>query len=122
MDLPLPSSAWYAEPLHKLFRRKLIPNLEHVTWSEPTVTSSKLAISTRLAPCAIKSLIFSIACGVNFTGLPLDGGLAFVSVMAAKSIGPRLTRRRQQKSHPIADGEMSMRNSYRHLNLSCESA
>ena len=51
-----------------------MPNLEHVTWSEPTVTSSELAISSRLAPCATNSLIFSIACGVNFARLPLAEG------------------------------------------------
>ena len=69
-------------PLYKIFRRKLMPNLEHVTWSDPTVTPSKLAISSRLTPCATNSLIFSIACGVNFVCLPLADGLAFVNVMA----------------------------------------
>ena len=105
----LPSSAWCAEPLRKLFRRKLMPNLEQVTWSEPTVTSSNAAISPRLAPCAIKSFIFSIACGVNFTGLPLDGELAFVSVMAAKSIGPPHSgQTAKEAARCDADGEMSM--------------
>src|SRR6266446_6061193 len=83
IDLPVPSSVWRAEPFCKICRRKLMPNLEHVTWSEPTVTPSKLAISSRLLPCATKSLIFSIACGVNFTRLPLAEGLALVSVIAA---------------------------------------
>ena len=66
-------------PLCKIFRRKLMPNLEHVTWSDPTVTPSELAISSRLAPCATNSLIFSIACGVNFARLPLADGLALVN-------------------------------------------
>ena len=35
-------------PLCKIFRRKLMPNLEHVTWSDPTVTPSNPAISSRL--------------------------------------------------------------------------
>ena len=50
-----------------------MPNLEHVAWSEPTVTPSKLAISSRLAPCATNSLIFSVASGVNFTRLDFRG-------------------------------------------------
>jgi hypothetical protein len=31
--------------------RKLIPNREHVTWREPTVTSINFAISSREIPC-----------------------------------------------------------------------
>src|SRR5215471_3011692 len=58
-------------------------NLEHVTWSDPTVTPSRLAISSRLSPSATSSLIFSITCGVNLTRLPLADELAFVIVMAA---------------------------------------
>src|SRR5215471_6319730 len=58
-------------------------NLEHVTWSDPTVTPSRLAISSRLSPSATSSLIFSIACGINLTRLPLADELAFVIVMAA---------------------------------------
>ena len=83
--LPPASSGWGREPF---FRRKLIPNLEHVTASEPTVTSSRLAISWRLTPCTTQSLIFSITCGVNFTLLPLVEG-AFVMVMAAPVGSPR---------------------------------
>ena len=70
----------------KMTRRKLMPNLEHVTWSDPTVTPSELAISSRLAPCATNSLIFSIACGVNFARLPLADGLVFVIVMASTTV------------------------------------
>jgi hypothetical protein len=54
-------------------------NLEHVTWSDPTVTPSRLAISSRLSPSATSSLIFSIACEVNLTRLPLAGGMAFMA-------------------------------------------
>src|SRR6516164_1315311 len=77
------TSAVWREPLDKIIRRKLIPSLEHVTWSDPTVTPSRLAISSRLSPSATSSLIFSIACGVNLTRLPLADELAFVIVMAA---------------------------------------
>jgi len=81
--IPLTSGVW-CEPLGKIIRRKLMPSLEHVTWREPTVTRSRLAISSRLIPSATNSLIFSIACGVNLTArLPLAGGLAVVIVMAA---------------------------------------
>jgi hypothetical protein len=81
--LPLTSSVW-CEPLDKIIRRKLMPNLEHVTWSDPTVTPIRLAISSRLIPSPTNSLIFSITCGVNLTARrPLGGGLAFVIVMAA---------------------------------------
>src|SRR5262249_41306610 len=68
--LPLTSGVW-CEPLNKIIRRKLIPSLEHVTASDPTVTLSRFAISSRLMPSATNSLIFSITCGVNLTGLPL---------------------------------------------------
>src|SRR6516165_1965705 len=80
---PSLTSAVWREPLDKIIRRKLIPSLEHVTWSDPTVTPSRLAISSRLSPSATSSLIFSIACGVNLTRLPLADELAFVIVMAA---------------------------------------
>jgi len=74
----------WCEPLDKIIRRKLMPSLEHVTWREPTVTPSRLAISSRLIPSATNSLIFSVACGVNLTArLPLTGWLAVVIVMAA---------------------------------------
>jgi len=46
--LPLTSAVWRPEPLGKIIRRKLIPNLEHVTWRDPTVTPSRLAISSRV--------------------------------------------------------------------------
>src|SRR5262249_9523761 len=81
----LTSAVWRPEPSAEIIRRKLMPNLEHVTWRDPTVTPSRLAISSRLIPSATRSLIFSIACGVNFTHLPLTDGLAFVIVMAAPS-------------------------------------
>jgi len=71
--LPLTSAVWRPEPLGKIIRRKLIPNLEHVTWRDPTVTPSRLAISSRLIPAATNSLIFSIACGVNLARLPTSG-------------------------------------------------
>ena len=83
----LTSAVWRPEPLGKLIRRKLTPILEHVTWSDPTVTPSRLAISSRLIPSATNALIFSMACGVNFVRLPLEE-LAFVIVMAAPFVGP----------------------------------
>ena len=85
MDLPVPSSVWRTEPFCRIIRRKLMPNLEHLTWSDPTVTPSKLAISSRLNPCATNTLIFSKARGVNFARLPLADGLAFVIVVMASS-------------------------------------
>src|SRR5205807_6144789 len=81
--LPLTSAVWQRKPLGKIIRRKLIPSLEHVTWSDPTVTPTRLAISSRLIPSRTNSLIFSITCGVNLMRLPLTGGLAFVIVTAA---------------------------------------
>ena len=74
----------WCEPLDKIIRRKLMPSLEHVTWSDPTVTPSRLAISSRLIPSATNALIFSIACGV----MPLMEELAFVIVMTAPFVGP----------------------------------
>ena len=44
--------------LSKSCLRKLMPNLEHVTWREPKVTPSDLAISSREIPSATQSLIF----------------------------------------------------------------
>jgi hypothetical protein len=73
----------WCEPLDKIIRRKLMPSLEHVTWRDPTVTPTRLAISSRLIPAATNPLIFSIACGVNLTRLPLVGLGLFVIVMAA---------------------------------------
>jgi hypothetical protein len=80
---PLTSAVRRPEPLAEIIRRKLMPNLEQVTWRDPTVTPTRLAISSRLIPNATKPLICSITCGVNLTRLPLAGGLAFVIVMAA---------------------------------------
>jgi hypothetical protein len=86
--LPLTSSVW-CEPLDKIMRRRLMPNLEHVTWREPTVTPSRLAISWRFVPCATSFLIFSITSGVNLTRLPLGGELTYAVVMAAHRWGFR---------------------------------
>src|SRR5262245_1637508 len=83
---PLTSAVRRPEPLAEIIRRKLMPNLEQVTWRDPTVTPTRLAISSRLIPTATKPLICSITCGVNLTRLPLAGGLAFVIVMAAPLI------------------------------------
>jgi len=79
----LTSAVWRPEPLGKIIRRKLTPNLKHVTWRYPTLTPSRLAISSRLIPAATNSLTCSITCGVNLMRLPLAGWLAFVIVMAA---------------------------------------
>src|SRR6516165_3238440 len=84
--LPLTSAVWRRKLLW--LRRKLMPSLEHVTLREPTVTPSRLAISSRLIPCPTNSLMFSIACGVNLNRLPLAEGLAFGVVMAAPSSRP----------------------------------
>jgi hypothetical protein len=85
------TSAVCREPLDKLIRRKLMPSLEHVTWREPTVTPSRLAISSRLIPCATNFLIFSITCAVNLTRLPLAGGLACGIIMAAPRSRPAIS-------------------------------
>ena len=85
----LPPSAVCREPLDKLIRRKLMPSLEHVTRREPTVTPSRLAISSRLIPSATNFLIFSITSPVNLTRRPLTGGLACGVVMAAP-LSPRV--------------------------------
>src|SRR4249919_935264 len=84
MTLPLGSRRCGDRPLCKILRRKLMPNLEHVTWSDPTVTPNNAAISSRLAPCATNSLILLIASGVNFLPL-LAEGLPFVIVMAPRT-------------------------------------
>jgi hypothetical protein len=47
-----------------------MPNREHVTWSEPTDTSSDLAISSREIPSATQSLIFWMLSGVYFLARP----------------------------------------------------
>jgi hypothetical protein len=89
--LPVTSGAW-CEPLDKIIRRKLMPSLEHVTWREPTVTPTRLAMSSRLIPAATDSLICSITCGVNLMRLPLAGWLAFVIVMAAPLVAQPVQR------------------------------
>jgi hypothetical protein len=92
VGIPL-TSAVRCEPLEKIICRKLMPSLEQVTWREPTVTPSRLAIWSRLIPSATNSLIFSIACGVNLTArLPLAGELAFVIVIAAPLGSSRLPK------------------------------
>jgi hypothetical protein len=85
---PLTSGMWRPEPLGKIIRRKLMPSLEQVTWSDPTVTPTRLAISSRLIPAATESLICSITCGVNLTRLPLTGALTFAIVIAVAFVAP----------------------------------
>src|SRR5438445_1686150 len=75
------SAVWRPEPLGKIIRRKLMPNFKHVTWRYPTLTPSRLAISSRLIPWATKSLISSITSGVNCTPSAPKDGLALVIVM-----------------------------------------
>jgi len=65
-------------PLFSLGRRKLIPSLEQVTASEPTVTPISAAISSRPVPRSTRFLICWIRSGVNFNGLPLGIGLLTV--------------------------------------------
>ena len=55
-------------PLANELLRKLTPSLEHVTCREPTVTLSRLAISSRLTPCASQSLILEMFSEVNLLG------------------------------------------------------
>src|SRR5262249_50872594 len=95
---PLTSAVRRPEPLAEIIRRKLMPNLEQVTWRDPTVTPTRLAISSRLIPTATKPLICSITCGVNLTLLPLPGGLALVIVMAApwRPTGTGVSRRGEE--------------------------
>src|SRR5262249_53504496 len=57
-------------PVLKGGRRRLMPNLEHVTCSEPTVTPINSAISSRLLPRSSRFLICCILSGVNFSCLP----------------------------------------------------
>ena len=66
---PTASTQWDPLPLEYCRVRKLIPNLEHVTWREPTVTPSDLAISSREIPSATQSLIFWMLAGVNFVAI-----------------------------------------------------
>jgi hypothetical protein len=87
--LSLTSGMWPPGPLGKIIRRKLMPSLEHVTWRDPIVTPTRLAISSRPIPAATDSLICSITCGVNLMRLPLTGGLAFVIAMAGPFVNSK---------------------------------
>src|SRR5262249_12067673 len=60
-------------PLGEIIRRKLMPNLEQVTWREPTVTPINSAISSRLFPRSTRFLICWSLSGVNFICLPRVG-------------------------------------------------
>ena len=66
---PTAPTQWDPLPLEYCRVRKLTPNLEHVTWREPTVTPSDLAISSREIPSATQSLIFWMLAGVNFVAI-----------------------------------------------------
>ena len=66
---PTAPTQWDPLPLEYCRVRKLIPNLEHVTWREPTVTPSDLAISSHEIPSATQSLIFWMLAGVNFVAI-----------------------------------------------------
>src|SRR5258705_9067381 len=66
---PTAPTQWDPLPLEYCRVRKLIPNLEHVTWREPTVTPSDLAISSREIPSATQSLIFWMLAGVYFVAI-----------------------------------------------------
>jgi len=57
-------------PLFKVGRRRLMPNLEQVTCSEPTVAPISSAISSRLLPRSTRFLICCIRSGVNFICRP----------------------------------------------------
>src|SRR5262245_9631646 len=57
-------------PVLKVGRRRLTPNLEQVTCSEPTVTPINSAISSRLLPRSTRFLICCTRSGVNFSCLP----------------------------------------------------
>src|SRR5262245_38481520 len=57
-------------PVLKVGRRKLMPYLEQVTCSEPTVTPINSAISSRLLPRSTRFLICCILSGVNLICLP----------------------------------------------------
>ena len=66
---PTAPTQWDPLPLEYRRVRKLTPNLEHVTWREPTVTPSDLAISSREIPSATQSLIFWMLAGVYFVAI-----------------------------------------------------
>src|SRR6476660_3006702 len=71
-----------------------MPNLEHVTWREPTVTRSVLAISSREIPSATQSLIFWMLAGVNF----LAGLLPVVAFSCTTSSLPSHSARIRSRS------------------------
>jgi hypothetical protein len=86
-------------PLFNLGRRKLIPSLEQVTASEPTVTPINAAISSRPVPRSTRFLICRIRSGVNFNGLPLGNGLLIVpSDNATQS---RIVHRESKSPAPV---------------------
>jgi hypothetical protein len=98
-------------PLFSLGRRKLIPSLEHVTASEPTVTPISAAISSRPVPRSTRFLICWIRSGVNFNGLPLGMGLLTVpsdNALRAELciVNPRAPRR----TTPICYGRQPRQN------------
>ena len=66
------ASSRRSEPiaLLKVGRRRLMPNLEQVTCSEPTVAPINSAISSRLVPRSTRFLICCILSGVNFICRP----------------------------------------------------
>src|SRR5262245_45746797 len=67
-------------PVSKTTRRRLIPNLEHVTCRERTVTPISSAISSRRFPRSTRFLICGILSGVNFIPLPRAGSCVENSV------------------------------------------
>jgi len=98
-------------PLFSLGRRKLIPSLEQVTASEPTVTPINAAISSRPVPRSTRFLICWILSGVNFNGLPLGTGLLTVASDNALRaelciVNPRAPRR----TAPICYGRQPRQN------------
>ena len=58
-----------------------MPNLEHVTWREPKVTPSDLAISSREIPSATHSLIFWMLAGVNIVAVRPRGAALICNVI-----------------------------------------
>src|SRR5262245_853640 len=72
VETPLERGSRRSEPAPVLKggRRRLMPNLEQVTCSEPTVTPINSAISSRLLPRSTRFLICCILSGVNLICLP----------------------------------------------------
>ena len=58
-----------------------MPNLEHVTWREPKVTPSDLAISSREIPSATHFLIFWMLAGVNIVAVRPRGAALICNVI-----------------------------------------